>query len=105
MKDTTIYNTLKGRLETVSFEFTKENTTWFDGLEDYCIYRIADAFGGLLVQETGYTYPILIGDVSRSGIGNNQQKALELLKQTTLSNSIKMVAENHISSLFSNINR
>ena len=81
MKEITIYNTLKGRLETVDFEFTDENTTWFDDLEDYVIYRIADGFGGLLVQETGYTYPILIGDVSRSDIGNNQEKALELLKQ------------------------
>ena len=79
MKDITIYNTLKGRLETVSFEFTRENTTWFDDVEDYEIYRMADAFSGLLIQETGYTYPILIGDVSRSDIGNNQQKALELL--------------------------
>jgi len=81
MKDITIYNTLKGRLETVDFEFTSENTTWFDDLEDYAVYRIADALGGLLIQETGYTYPILIGDVSRSDIGNNQQKALELLHQ------------------------
>ena len=81
MKDITIYNTLKGRLETVYFEFTSENTTWFDDLEDYDIYRIADVFDGLLIQETGYTYPVLIGDVSRSDIGNNQQKALELLHQ------------------------
>ena len=81
MKDITIYNMLKGRLETVDFEFTSENTTWFDDLEDYAVYRIADAFGGLLIQETGYSYPILIGDVSRSDIGNNQQKALELLHQ------------------------
>jgi len=81
VKDITIYNTLKGRLETVNFEFTHENTTWFDDVEDYAIYRIADAFGGLLVQETGYTYPILVGDVSRSDIENNQQKALELLQQ------------------------
>ena len=79
MKDIKIYNTLKGRLETVNFEFTPVNTTWFDDVEDYKIYRIADAFGGLLIQETGYTYPILIGDVSRSNIGNNQQKAVELL--------------------------
>jgi hypothetical protein len=83
MKKITIYNTLKGRLETVDFEFTDENTTWFDGLEDYYIYRIADAFGGLLVQESGYDYPILIGDVSRADIGNGQEKALELLKQIT----------------------
>ena len=81
MKDITIYNTLKGRLQTVNFEFTRENTTWFDTVEDYNIYRIADAFGGLLIQETGYTYPILFGDVSRSDIGNNHQKALELLHQ------------------------
>lgn len=79
MKDITIYNTLKGGLETVIFEFTQENTTWFDDVEDYRVYRIADAFGGLLIQESGYTYPIFIGDVSRSDIGNNQQKALELL--------------------------
>ena len=79
MKNITIYNTLKGRLETVNFEFTPENTTWFDELEHSDIYRIADAFGGLLVQETGYSYPILIDDVSRSDIGNDQQRALELL--------------------------
>jgi hypothetical protein len=79
VKNITIYNTLKRRLETVKFEFTPENTTWFDELEHYDIYRIADAFGGLLVQETGYSYPILIDDVSRSDIGNNQQRALELL--------------------------
>lgn len=83
MKNITIYNTLKGRLETVCFEFTDENTTWFDGLEDYSIYRIADAFGGLLVQESGYDYPILMGDVSRSDIENSQEKALELLKEIT----------------------
>ena len=81
MKAITIYNTLKGRLETVSFEFTSENTTWFNDGEDYKIYRIADAFGGLLIQETGYTYPILIDDICRSDSGNNQRKALELLHQ------------------------
>lgn len=81
MIDITIYNSLKGRLETVSFEFTSKNTTWFDDVEDCDIYRIADAFGGLLIQENGYTYPILIGGISRSDIGNNQQKALELLRQ------------------------
>ena len=81
MKDITIYNTLKGRLETVNFEFTAENTTWFDDVENYDIYRIADAFGGLLIQETGYSYPILIDDVSRSQIDNHQQRALDLLHQ------------------------
>jgi hypothetical protein len=81
VKNITIYNTLKGRLETVNFEFTPENTTWFDDVEDYDIYRITDAFGGILIQETGYSYPVLIDDVSRADIGNNQQKALDLLHQ------------------------
>jgi len=81
LKEITIYNTLKGRLETLNFEFTPENTTWFDDVEDYEIYRISDAFGGLLIQESGYSYPVLIDDVSRADIGNNQQKALELLHQ------------------------
>jgi hypothetical protein len=81
VKNITIYNTLKRRLEAVNFEFRPENTTWYDDLEHYDIYRIADAFGGLLVQETGYSYPILIDDVSRSDIGNDQQRALKLLRQ------------------------
>lgn len=81
MKQITIYNTLKGRLETVRFEFTPENTTWFDDSETFDIYRIADGFDGLLIQETGYTYPILIGDVSRANIGNAEQKASELLRE------------------------
>jgi hypothetical protein len=81
MKNTITYNMSKGRLETVNFEFTDENTTWFDDVEGTDIYRIADAFGGLLVQENGYTYPVLIAEVTRSDIGNNQQKALELLHQ------------------------
>lgn len=81
MKEITIYNTLKGRLETVRFEFNPENTTWFDDSETSDIYRIADGFEGLLIQETGYTQPILIGDVSRADIGDVEQKALELLQE------------------------
>ena len=81
MKAITIYNTLKSRYETVDFDFTSENTTWFDDSETFDVYRIADAFGGLLIQEAGYTYPILYGDLSRADIGNNEQKALELLRQ------------------------
>jgi hypothetical protein len=81
VNEITIYNTLKGRHETVCFEFTSENTTWFDDREAYDIYRIADAFGGLLIQESGYAYPVLIGDITRSDIGDDEQKALELLRQ------------------------
>ena len=81
MRKTTIYNVSKARLEQVNFDFTDENTTWFDNVEGYEIYRIADAFGGILVQETGYTYPVLIDDVSRSDIENDQMKASKLLRQ------------------------
>lgn len=81
MKNTTIYNVSKGRLETVNFDFTDDNTTWFDNVEGSDIYRIADAFGGLFVQETGYTYPVLIDDVCRSDIENDRLKASELLRQ------------------------
>jgi len=81
VKNLTIYNTLKGRHETVDFEFTSDNTTWFDDSEVYDIYRIADAFGGLLIQESGYSYPILIGDITRADIANNEQRDLELLRQ------------------------
>ena len=77
MKEITIYNTLKGKHETVRFEFTHENTTWFDGQD---VYRIADAFGGLLIQESGYGYPVLIGEFSRSNIGDSEQVALELMR-------------------------
>jgi len=81
VKNLTIYNTLKGRHETVDFEFTSDNTTWF-GDSDACdIYRISDAFGGLLIQESGYSYPVLIGDITRADIANNEQRALELLRQ------------------------
>lgn len=38
MKDMTIYNMSKGRLETIRFEFTSENTTWFDDVEDSGLY-------------------------------------------------------------------
>ena len=84
MKEITLYNTLKSRLETVDFDFTPENTTWFDDSETFDVYRIADGFGGLLIQETGYTYPVLIDAISRADIGNNEQKALALLRELEL---------------------
>jgi len=84
MKEITIYNTRKGSLKTVRFEFTVENTTWFDDdCKNIDIDLIADGFGGLLIQENGYTYPILIDDVSRADVGNNQEKVLELQQQQT----------------------
>jgi len=83
VNEITIYNTRKSRLETVDFEFTSKNTTWFEDAEEYVIYRIADAFGGLLIQETGHSYPILVDGASRSDIGSNQERALNLLREQT----------------------
>ena len=83
MKTIKVFNKSKGKLETVSFEFTPENTTRFGNTEGYDIFRVADAFGGLLIQETGHTYPIFFDDVSRSDIGDDQQKALTLLRKHT----------------------
>lgn len=83
MNEITIYNTRKSRLETVDFEFTSKNTTCFEDAEEYVIYRIADAFGGLLIQETGHSYPILVDGSSRSDIGSNQERALNLLREQT----------------------
>ncbi|MDY6844722.1 MAG: hypothetical protein SVW57_11580 [Thermodesulfobacteriota bacterium] len=80
MKEITLYHALKGSYESVNFEFTAENTTWFDDRETFEVYRIADGLGGLLIQETGYSYPILTDDISRAGIGNDEHKALELLR-------------------------
>lgn len=50
MKEITLYKTLKGSYETVNFEFTAENATWFDDSETFEVYRIADGFGGLYRQ-------------------------------------------------------
>jgi hypothetical protein len=76
----TIYNTNKQRLETVEVEITDENTTWFDdNLEADSIYRITDFQDGLLIKENNYTYPILIDGVTRTDIGDNWQKAKQLL--------------------------
>jgi len=81
VKEIVIYNTLKGRLETVKFEFADKNTTWFDDCEDGDIDMITDAFEGLLISEHGYNYPVLIDGISRSDIEYNQQKGLELTRQ------------------------
>ncbi len=50
MKQMTIYNTAKYRLETVDIEITDKNSTWFDDRTDTdSIYRITDFKGGLLI--------------------------------------------------------
>lgn len=77
----TILNTAKGRLETVDFEMTEENTTWFDDYEkDYEVYTISDMNGGILIGELGYSYPVLVDDITRTDIGYDKQRAKELLE-------------------------
>ena len=75
----TIFNTAKSRLETVEFEISRENTTWFDDYEkDYEAYTITDMNGGLLISELGYGYPVWFDDISRADIGYDKQRATEL---------------------------
>jgi hypothetical protein len=75
----TVYNSLKGSLETITLAFTEENTTWFNEYEhDDDVYMITDFDEGILIKEWGYTYPILIDGSSRAAIAYDQQKAKEL---------------------------
>jgi len=80
----TVYNCLKQRLTTMDAEFTKENTTWFDGCtKDGDISRITDLDGGLLISEFGYYYPVWIGGLSRADASYSKRKALKLKEQYT----------------------
>lgn len=76
----TIVNPQKGRLETIDVDFRDENTIWF---EDCCneedIYTITDFEGGLLIQENRNSYPVLLYEKSRTGIGHDKTKARELI--------------------------
>jgi hypothetical protein len=86
MAELTIYSTLKSRLETIKFEFTDKNTTWFDNCEnDQDAHMITDIFGGLLIREYGYNYPVWIDGVSRAQIGYSRNKAFELKDSYTKS--------------------
>ena len=42
---------------------------------------ITDFKGNILIKECNYTYPVWVYDVSRSEIGNNQEKAKEIRSQ------------------------
>lgn len=78
--ETTIYNSLKKRLETIKFEFTDKNTTWFDDCtDDHDIHMITDTDDGLLISELGYNYPFWIDGASRADIDYSKQKARELI--------------------------
>jgi hypothetical protein len=80
----TVYNPQKGRLETIDIAFTDENTTWFDDTGNSAeVSKITDFDGGLVISDRGYSYPVLIYDVSRADINHSRQKALELLQPYT----------------------
>ena len=77
----TVYNPQKGRLETIDIAFTDENTTWFDDTGNSAdVSKITDFDGGLVISDSGYSYPVWIYDVSRAGINHSRLKALKLLQ-------------------------
>ena len=79
MTEIAIYNSQKSRLETINFEFTDKNTTWFDDCaNDQDVHMITDAFGGLLIKGCGYKYPVWIDGASRAEIKYSRDKAFEL---------------------------
>ena len=45
--------------------------------------RAIDFDGGLVISDSGYSYPVLIYDVSRADINHSRLKALELLQTYT----------------------
>ena len=75
----TVYNPQKGRYETLDIMINKTNTTWFDDGIDV-IYLMTDIEIGLLIQESGYSYPVLFYDLTRAKIDYNPQTAKTLLK-------------------------
>ncbi len=78
----TVYNSQKGRLETISVDFTADNTTWFDPSErPDDIWMITDFNGDLLITGNGRDYPTRIYDASRILVKHDPIKAKELLRQ------------------------
>lgn len=76
----TAYNPEKGRLETISVEFTEENTTWFENAKSARdISTITDFAGGLLIKKLDFSYPLWIYDMSRDDVGYNQKITKELM--------------------------
>ncbi|MFH1215482.1 MAG: hypothetical protein V1706_03170 [Pseudomonadota bacterium] len=85
LKEMTVYNPEKGRLETVAVEFTTENTTWFDKCRvSDDITMIADFGGDLLVSENNRNYPVIFCDMSRESVGYDQKRASNLLRGVLL---------------------
>jgi len=73
------WNCDKQRLTTLDVEFTKENTTWFDGCtKGSDIQRITDVDGGILISRAGYDYPVWVGGQSRAHVQYSKAKARKL---------------------------
>jgi len=75
-----IYNPRKSQLESINITVNEATTTWFDDRpapDD--IYMITDTDNGLLIRENNYSYPVLLYDVTRTDIGNDQQKAKRII--------------------------
>ena len=71
----TVYNPQKGRLETVSLEFTTENTTWFErNTKSGSIASITDFKGGIVIKTLDYNYPVWVYGVTRAEIGYSKKK-------------------------------
>jgi len=77
----TVFNPQKGRNETLDVTINETNTTWFNnGLDMDGIYLMADLDVGLLIQKSGYSYPVLFYGLTRAKIDYNPQAAKTLLK-------------------------
>ncbi len=84
----TVYNLQKGRLETIDITFTDKNTTWFDEAEENKdVYMITDYKDCLVIADydyvCGYSYPVLVYDISRSDITHDRHKATYLKRMYT----------------------
>ena len=80
----TVYNPQKGRLETIDIALTDENTTWFEDTgKSADASKITDFEGGMVISDSGYSYPVWIYEVSRSDINHDRKKAFKLLQLYT----------------------
>lgn len=76
----TVYNPQKGRMETLTVEFTLANTTHFTSGSNDNVTMITDWDGGLLIK-SGFDYPVYLYDVTRADIGFSRERARELTRQ------------------------
>ena len=80
----TVYNTQKGRYETPDITINETTSTWFDdSVKADDMHMITDTDDGLLIRENGYSYPVLLYDLTRADIAYDQQKAKTLLNNVS----------------------